>query len=59
MAHTCYFSLELPRYSSVEVMRRRLEYAMTEGVAIDLDHTVAATTAAWADPVSDDEREHV
>jgi len=55
VAHTCYFSLELPCYSSAEVMRRRLEYAMTEGVAIDLDHTVAATAAAWA--VSDDEPE--
>jgi hypothetical protein len=58
VAHTCYFSLELPCYSSVEVMRRRLEYAMTEGVAIDLDHTVAATAAAWAVSVSDDERVH-
>jgi hypothetical protein len=56
VAHTCYFSLELPCYSSAEVTRRRLEYAMTEGVAIDLDHTVAAT-AAW-DLASDEEHDY-
>jgi hypothetical protein len=45
IAHTCYFSLELPRYSSIEVMRQRLLYAINEGIAIDTDHTVMETTA--------------
>ena len=37
-AHTCFFSMELPEYSSEQVMRERLLYAITECVAIDTDY---------------------
>ena len=48
VAHTCFFSLELPRYSSLEVTRARLMYAVSEGVAIDTDHAVR-DARAWRD----------
>lgn len=30
LSHTCFFQLELPRYSSKEVLHRKLLYAITE-----------------------------
>jgi len=36
-AHTCFFSLELPRYSSLEIMREKLRYAIFNCEAIDGD----------------------
>ena len=49
VAHTCFFSIELPAYSSAPVMRARLLYAISEGVAIDTDHVVR-DARAWRDP---------
>ena len=51
MSHTCFFQLELPRYSSKEVMKRKLQIAITSCVGIDTDN--AAATMAWAE--ADDE----
>jgi HECT-domain (ubiquitin-transferase)/UBA/TS-N domain len=34
-SHTCFFSLELPRYSSAEVLRERLMYAISHAHTID------------------------
>ena len=48
VSHTCFFSVELPRYSSAAVMRSRLLYACAEGVAIDADHA-ERDAAAWAE----------
>lgn len=45
ISHTCFFQLELPKYSSEEVMRKKLLYAVTECRAIDTDH--AAQTYDW------------
>lgn len=39
-AHTCFFSLDLPQYSSLEVTRDRLLYAITTCVEIDTDFVV-------------------
>jgi len=36
-AHTCFFSFNLPRYSSDEVMRKQLLYAITNCVTMDAD----------------------
>eukprot|EP01119_Soliformovum_irregulare_P017292 TRINITY_DN5115_c0_g1_i2.p1 TRINITY_DN5115_c0_g1~~TRINITY_DN5115_c0_g1_i2.p1 ORF type:complete len:2108 (+),score=625.85 TRINITY_DN5115_c0_g1_i2:350-6673(+) len=36
-SHTCFFELELPAYSSYEVMREKLIYAISECEAIDTD----------------------
>jgi len=37
VAHTCFFQLEIPRYSSYEVCRDKLRYAITHCQAIDTD----------------------
>lgn len=36
-AHTCFFSIELPAYSSVDAMRGKLLYAIHNCRAIDTD----------------------
>jgi hypothetical protein len=45
ISHTCFFQLELPRYSSAEVLKRKLLYAITECREIDTDH--AAQNVDW------------
>ena len=42
VAHTCFFSLELPAYSSATHCYDRLLYAITHCVQIDIDTTTAA-----------------
>ena len=42
MAHTCFFSLELPAYSSASVCYERLLYAVTHCQSIDIDTTSSA-----------------
>jgi hypothetical protein len=37
VSHTCFFKLDLPAYTSKEVMREKLTYAITHCQAIDLD----------------------
>jgi len=37
VSHTCFFSLELPRYSSLEIMKQRFIYAIYNCHAIDTD----------------------
>ncbi len=46
VSHTCFFSLELPRYSSLEVMTNKLRYAIINCTAIDADNTSNATASA-------------
>eukprot|EP01108_Squamamoeba_japonica_P000247 TRINITY_DN1033_c0_g1_i1.p1 TRINITY_DN1033_c0_g1~~TRINITY_DN1033_c0_g1_i1.p1 ORF type:complete len:311 (+),score=131.27 TRINITY_DN1033_c0_g1_i1:1-933(+) len=46
LSHTCFFDLELPPYSSFEIMRRKLLYAITQCVAMDSDFTVT-NAGAW------------
>ena len=45
VAHTCFFSLEIPAYSSLEVLHRKLLYAINNCVAIDSDSTEQAQQA--------------
>ena len=42
IAHTCFFSLELPAYTSVAVCTEKLLYAITNCQAIDIDTTQSA-----------------
>ncbi|OII74634.1 large protein with a SPRY domain and HECT domain [Cryptosporidium ubiquitum] len=42
-SHTCFFQLELPMYSSKEILKERLFYAITEGIAIDIDNIESDT----------------
>jgi hypothetical protein len=37
VTHTCFFSMELPRYSTLEVMHQKLLYAINHCVSIDMD----------------------
>ena len=39
VSHTCFFSLEWPRYSSVEVARAKLLYAIANCTDMDMDQT--------------------
>jgi hypothetical protein len=36
-SHTCFFSLEIPKYSSYEILHDKLKYAITHCQAIDTD----------------------
>jgi len=36
-SHTCFFQIDLPRYSSVEILTERLRYAFTNCISIDND----------------------
>jgi hypothetical protein len=52
IAHTCFFSLELPRYSSLEICKEKLRYAVFNCQAIDGDDTdvgIAAAEMGWED----------
>lgn len=44
-SHTCFFQLELPMYSSKEILKEKLLYAITEGVEIDIDNV--ASSSNW------------
>lgn len=46
VAHTCFFSLELPRYSSLPLMRDKLRYAIFNCQAIDGDDTASGDAIA-------------
>lgn len=37
VAHTCFFSIELPRYSTKDILKDKLTYAITHCQAIDTD----------------------
>lgn len=45
-AHTCFFQLDLPAYSTAEVMRSKLLYAVHHCQAIDTDFTANETSGA-------------
>ncbi|CAF1398421.1 unnamed protein product, partial [Didymodactylos carnosus] len=38
-SHTCFFALDLPPYSTEEIMYERLNYAITHCSSIDADYT--------------------
>jgi hypothetical protein len=46
VAHTCFFSLELPRYSTLDIMKDKLRYAIFNCQAIDGDETSSGNTLA-------------
>jgi uncharacterized membrane protein YgcG len=51
-SHTCFFYLDLPRYSSRDVMLERMRYAIATCRSIDNDATPASETGAF--PIVDD-----
>ena len=50
-AHTCFFSLNLPKYDSDEVMKEKLLYAIYNCVEMDADFKLAdSENSAWLAP---------
>jgi len=47
VSHTCFFTLELPKYSSAEIMKKKLLYAIDNCTAIDTDFV--AQNVNWED----------
>ena len=39
VSHTCFFSMEWPRYTSFEVAKTKLLYAIVHCTDMDMDHT--------------------
>jgi len=54
-AHTCFFTLNLPKYSSIDVMTERMLFAITHCQAIDGDDTLNAARHIELEPVSDED----
>ncbi len=54
-SHTCFFTIDLPRYSSVQVMKDKLRYAIFNCEAIDTDGSVVQASAAAAAEEDEDE----
>lgn len=49
-AHTCFFSINLPRYSSDEVMAKKLRYTMYNCIEMDADFRLAANEmSGWVE----------
>ena len=53
VSHTCFFSMEWPRYSSFEVARAKLLYAIVNCTDMDIDAT-AEGQANLAMSIEDD-----
>jgi len=45
VAHTCFFTLDLPEYSCFEILKEKLSYAINNCIAIDADNTTVARNA--------------
>ena len=46
VSHTCFFSIDVPQYSSKEIMKEKLLYAIYNCMAIDGDDTSVGMRAA-------------
>jgi hypothetical protein len=46
VSHTCFFSLDLPAYSSYEILRTKLLFSIVNCVAIDADYRPNASDEA-------------
>jgi len=59
IGHTCFFTVDIPMYSSLQVCREKLLYAVTHCIAIDADETTVARQAAeggeWLNRNQDDD----
>jgi hypothetical protein len=57
ISHTCFFSLDLPCYTSQDVMHKRLLYAITHCESIDADMEAGSIQVVREDDSEDDEDE--
>jgi hypothetical protein len=57
-AHTCFFSLDLPRYTTMDAMYKKMLYAITTCISTDADHSLNRGGAdAFASDDSEDEED--
>jgi len=50
IAHTCFFSIDLPNYSTAEVLRKKVLYAIYNCTAIDVDFNPESSSLnAWVE----------
>ena len=49
IGHTCFFSIDLPNYSTIDILREKLIYALDNCLTIDADLTTNARAAAAQD----------
>jgi len=50
ISHTCFFSIDLPNYSTLEVLKKKLLYAIYNCTAIDVDFNPnSSQLQAWVD----------
>jgi len=48
IAHTCFFSLELPQYSNYDTLRKKIQFAIFNCMAIDVDFNPGSSQlSAW------------
>jgi len=48
VAHTCFFSLELPQYSNYDTLRKKIQFAIFNCMAIDVDFVPGSSQlSAW------------
>jgi hypothetical protein len=57
ISHTCFFSVELPKYTNVDIFHKRLLWAITHCEAIDADNENVQRDALNAQDSDDDEDE--
>ena len=55
MAHSCFFVLDLPHYTSEDVMTERVKYAMINCRAIDTDEYARSAMVIDDDGETDDD----
>jgi len=50
ISHTCFFSLELPNYSTYKIMRKKVLFAIVNTQAIDIDFNPnSSALSAWVE----------
>ena len=57
-AHTCFFSMNLPRYTNQDTMKSKLLYAIYECTEMDADFRLAENEMTGWDEVKNDEPVH-
>ena len=55
IGHTCFFSIDMPAYTSIDTMHKRILYAITHCEAIDADYGPESIQAVRDDDSDDDE----
>merc|ERR1712134_152515 len=55
LAHTCFFSVDIPRYTSTEIITTKFKYAMAACTSIDADGGAAIDFSGVVSRLDDEE----